>query len=162
MTTLPTITGPGNLYSNLKLWQQTINPVVNAPRPPRSPFNFSAKSVAATTGILLSWELVKGADGYKIYFSDNGDFSSHSQLLIQITNVAQTNYFDNIGVTGQKRWYRISATTGTANAPQSVEGTQSAPISNSTGSGTTSQDNTSHTSGSGGWNKTRVGQDVGF
>lgn len=150
--TLPAIESNDQIISTLRLWRQQLNPVVNQPSRRRTPFNFRASSVAGALGILLSWENVRGADGYTIYYSANGDFSARS-VLITLKDSAQISYFDNIGTSGVKRYYRIASTAGTVNQPQSVIGIQSATISQTTGSGTTSYDNTSHTSGSGGWNR---------
>lgn len=149
---LPTITNLSNAVQYLKIWQQQLNPVVSSPKPPRSPFNLVTKSVAGTTGIALSWETVRGADGYVIYYSDTGDFSANN-VLTKITNPAQKGFFDDLNASGKTRYYKIASTAGTQNAPQSVLGNTSAPISATTGVTATSSDTTSHTTGGGGWNR---------
>jgi fibronectin type 3 domain-containing protein len=72
-------------------------------------------------GIVLTWDLVNGADGYVIQASPNGDFSG-AVTLAQITNGAQTSYFDNTPASGTKKYYKIAATAGTLSLPQSVTG----------------------------------------
>lgn len=147
---LPTITTLESAIPYLKIWQQRLNPLLNVALPVRCPFNFNVTGATGTSGLTLNWESVKGADGYRIYFSTTGDFSS-STLLTVITNAAQTSFYDNMGASGVKRWYRISATSGTVTAPQSFESVLSAPISASSGTAGTTYDNTSSTSGGGGW-----------
>lgn len=140
------------ILQNLQIWRQQLNPIVATPAKLRSPFNLVASSPTGTTGILLQWNSVRGADGYVIEYSTNGDFGA-GNVLAKITNGAQTAYFDDLNASGVKRWYRITTTSGTVSAPQSVLGNTSAPVSATSGSGTTSYDNTSGTSGNDGWNR---------
>lgn len=151
MSSLPIISSLQELLPTLKIWQQTINPTINTPVPPRAPFNLHAiGGTAGATGITLNWEVVSGADGYEIQSSSTGDFSS-APIIATLTNVASTSWFDNTAVTNIKKWYRIRATIGTTNAPHAIKGAWSAPIFNTSGSGTTVYDQTTGTSGSGGW-----------
>lgn len=155
MPSLPSINSLQQLLPTLKIWQQTINPSVNAPTPPRTPFNFRAIGGASgATGVTLNWELVRGADGYQVQSSPTGDFSNAS-IVATLNSAAAISWFDSTIASGVKRYYRIRATTGTVNQPQSVFGVWSAPISSTSGNGTTSYDQTSGSSGSGGWNSGR-------
>jgi hypothetical protein len=139
MRNLPNINTLEEAIPTLKVWQQTLNQVVSSPPPPRTPFNFQAQEGATgVTGIALSWELVRGADGYEIQMSTTGDFSTAS-IIATLTSAVANTYFDNTISTSVKRYYRIRATAGTANSPHSVKGIWSAPISQTSGSGTTTQ-----------------------
>lgn len=149
---LPAITSMEQLLPALQIWRQTIQPAISTPSPPRSPFNFRATSGSGSVGIVLNWDLVSGADGYIIQTSPNGDFSN-ATTLAQISNGAQTSFFDNTPATGTKKYYKIASTAGTISQPQSVTGIYSAPISITSGSGGTSFDNTSGSSGTDGWNQ---------
>lgn len=153
MSSLPTINSLDQAVSQLKVWQQSLNQVVSIPKAPRTPFNFQAAGAAAgVTGIPLSWEQVSGADGYEIQMSQTGDFSS-AGIIATLPSPAATSYFDNTISTGAKRYYRIRATSGTTNQPQSVKGIWSAPITQTSGSPTTTYDTSSATSGAAGWNR---------
>jgi hypothetical protein len=143
MAQLPTINSLEQLLPNLKLWQQTINPTLNLPTVPRSPFNFRASGGAVgSTGVALSWEVVKGADGYEIQSSTNGDFSTAPVIATLTTNLAMS-WFDSTVITSVKRWYRIRSTNGTTRAPHYLKGIWSAPIIATSGSNTTTYDQTS-------------------
>lgn len=149
---VPAITSLNDIVSKLNLWRQQINPLVSQPILPRSPFNFQAQGgIAGTTGILLGWDQVPHADGYEIQSSPTGDFSTVGVSVV-IDNGAQTSYFDSLGVASTKRYYKIRATGGTVAQPHTIKGTLTAAISATSGSGTTSYDNTSHQSGGGAWN----------
>jgi hypothetical protein len=151
MSSLPIISSLEQLLPTLKIWQQTLNPLTNTPVPPRPPFNLRATGGASgATGITLNWELVTGADGYEIQSSSTGDFSNAS-IIATLTNIASTSWFDSTTVTSVKKYYRIRATIGTTNAPHSIKGAWSASISNTSGSGTTTYDQTSGNTGTGGF-----------
>jgi len=155
MPQLPVINSLEQLLPSLKVWQQALNPTLNLPVAPRTPFNLRATGGAAgATGITLNWDIVKGADGYEIQSSSNGDFST-AAIVATLTNGAATSWFDNTQVTSVKRWYRIRATNGTTQSPHYVKGPWSAPINNTSGSATTVYDQTSGTSGASqnGWNR---------
>ena len=150
---LPTITSLEQMLPALKIWQQKLNSVLNSPVAPHAPFNFAASGGATgATGITLSWAIVKGADGYELQFSTNGNFSTAAIIGI-LGRIDATSFFDSTTVTSVKRYYRVRATAGTKNQPHSVKGAWSAPISVTSGSGATTYDSTSHTSGRTGWNR---------
>ena len=155
MQNLPTITSLELLIPNLKIWQHALAPTVNIPPTPRPPFNFRAVGGAVgATGVTLQWEIVQGADGYQIQSSNTGDFSNAS-IIATTHELAATSWFDSTISTGVKRYYRIRATSGTTNQPQTIFGQWSAPISNSSGSNTTVYDSITNTSGRGGWSTGR-------
>jgi hypothetical protein len=155
MNSLPAINSLQELLPALKLWQQTLNTVINNPVPPRPPFNFHANGNAAgATGVTLNWEVVSGADGYDIQSSPNGDFSNAS-IIASLTSPAATSWFDSTAVTSVKRYYRIRSTIGTNNSPHTIKGQWSAPIFNSSGSGTIVYDQVSGASGTGNWSTGR-------
>lgn len=151
MANLPTINSLEELLPALKVWQQKLRPVVGVPKAPRTPFNFRASSGASATGNALSWEFINGADGYVVYRSDNGNFSNPS-IIARITDAKQLSYFDGLGASGITKYYRIAGTAGTDNQPQVIVGKQSATIKATSGSGTTTFDQTSGSSGNTGWN----------
>jgi hypothetical protein len=152
MNTLPQINSLEELLPALKIWQQTLNPVISTPPIPRSPFNFHATGGAAgAIGITLNWEQVSGADGYQIQSSTTGDFST-APIVATLSSISATSFFDNTVVTGVKKYYRIRSTSGTLSNPQSVQGVWTSPISASSGSGTTVYDQVSNSSGTNGWN----------
>lgn len=122
---LPTLINTSDIIQTLKKWQTLINPLLNTPRTPPAPWNFSA--TRARGGIQLSWAAVgsSSADGYQILRSDNGDFSN--AITISILGANQTSFFDSFpsttgGTTTIQKWYRIRATNGTLHNPQSVLG----------------------------------------
>src|SRR6266550_4875570 len=150
---LPTITSMEMAIPALKIWQQSLNSALNTPTPPRTPFNFTAAGGAAgATGITLNWEIVKDADGYEIQCSPTGDFSA-AAIIATLTSIAATSYFDSTIVTTIKRYYRIRATAGSTNQPHVVKGIWSSPIAATSGSATTTYDQTSGTSGNTGYNR---------
>jgi len=153
MPSLPTIVNLERAVPTLKLWQQQLNQGISSPQPPRTPFNFHASGGASgSRSITLNWETISGADGYQIQMSATGDFSS-APIIATISNTAATSWSDDTVVTSVKRWYRIRSTAGTSFQPQSVQGIWSAPIISTSGNNATTYDQTSGTSGNGGWNK---------
>lgn len=149
MTTLPTIGDMNSLVPVLKIWQKQLNPVVQKPPVLRSPFNF--RGVGSGTGNALSWEPVTNADGYEIQSSTNGDFFA-APILATLSNSVAVGYFDSLGAAGIKRYYRVRATGTVGGAQHAVKGTWTAPITSTSGSGSTTYDTTSGSSGHGGWN----------
>lgn len=136
---LPTIHDPRQLIPYLKRWQRQLAPSVQRAIPPRVPFNFRATSGAVgTTQIVLDWEQVKGADGYEIQYSPSGDFSNAVSISVQ--NERQVSYVDDIGTTAVLRYYRIRATAGTHDHKQQGKSRWSAPISVTSGAGSTTYD----------------------
>lgn len=139
----------GQLLPVLQSWRTTLTPVVNQPQQVRPPFNLNAHAASGTFGIVLNWEQVRGADGYVIYYSDNGNFAGDS-TLVTLKSAVCTSYFDNLNATGVNRWYRIASTSGTPSQPQSVIGQMSAAIQATSGSGQTSYDQSTGTRPTGG------------
>lgn len=119
---LPSITNTQDFIRDIKKWQTKLNPLVQKPRTPIAPYNFSATRQRG--GITLSWAKVVGADGYEILRSPNGDFSTAT--LIPIRNPSQTGYFDALTTSGGTgpvtMFYRIRATNGTFSQPGSAKG----------------------------------------
>ena len=152
---LPTIRSPQQLIPGLKIWQQRLSRVVERPRFLRSPFNFRA--TGSTDGNLLEWTAVSGADGYEILRSDSADFGG-SVVTFPVDSGNQESYFDAIGATSIAKYYKIRATSGTRSEPHGSKGRLSAAISATTGSGTTTRDTVSHTTGEGGWNAPNEGK----
>jgi hypothetical protein len=129
--TLPTITSVSDLTRVLKKWQTQLNPLLKVPKTPHAPWNFAATRQRG--GILLSW--AAGAqtdvDGYIILRSDNGDFAN--PVTIPIQSAKQNSYFDPLGGTtggtaAITKWYRIRATNGTVQNPQSILGILSGAV----------------------------------
>lgn len=139
---LPTITSPQQLLGGLKQWQQQLNPAVSLPPEPRAPFNLRISSGTATNS--LSWEKVSGAQGYEVQVSQNGDFTS-APIITTPSDSSATSHVDPTIVNGVKRWYRIRTTTGTANQPGLLKSAWSAPVISTSGSGTTTYDQLTHT-----------------
>lgn len=96
---------------------------------PAIPWNFTV--VNKQGGNYLTWQLVKGADGYRIDISTNGDFSTGVQT-VTLKGQANTAYFDTVPTSGgtapAARQYRVRATSGTINEPQKVDGINSGVI----------------------------------
>lgn len=154
---LPTINTLDRAVSQLKVWQQSLNPVLATPKAARTPFNFQAAGGATgVLGITLSWEAVPGADGYEVQMSPTGDFST-AVTIVNLTSAAATSFYDNTATSAVKRYYRIRSTSGTTSQPHSVPGIWSAPISQTSGSGNTTHDTVSFSSGNQGWNGPRGG-----
>jgi len=152
MPALPTITTLQALLPSLKIWQQKIQPALGNVPVPRCPFNFRASGgPTGTTFVVLNWEQVSGTDGYEIQASSTGDFSTATTIATFKSPVA-TAYVDSTVTTGVQKWYRIRSTAGTLAKPQSVTSVWSAPVSNTSGSGTTSYNPINNNSGRGGWN----------
>lgn len=150
---LPSINSLEHAIPTLKIWQQRLNTLTRAPVPLRTPFNFrAAGGTTGATGITLSWEVVKGSDGYEVQSSPTGDFSN-APIIATLTSQVATSFFDSTGATAVKRYYRIRTTTGTNSAPRTVKSQWTAPINATSGSGVTTYDSTSATSGVGGWNR---------
>ncbi len=129
---LPTPRNVQDLFKTIKKWQTKLNPLVKQAKTPVAPFNFAASRQRG--GILLTWAVVKGADGYEILRSDDGNFGS--ALTIPVRNGSQTSYFDELGgTTGGTgpitKWYKIRATTGAFSSPASVKGVLSGAVTTS-------------------------------
>jgi len=100
-----------------------------------------ATAVSGGTSIKLEWEPVNTADGYLVFSSQNGDFPSR-QTIATLTSQVATSFVHELGSTNSPQFYAVASTAGTASQPQSVVGGLSAPIKNTSGSGTTVYDQT--------------------
>jgi hypothetical protein len=138
---LPTITSPQQILGGLKRWQQQLDPSVSLPVEPRPPWNLRITGGTALNS--LSWEPVPGAGGYEIQVSQNGDFSN-APIIATPTDGGATSHVDNTAVNGVKKWYRVRSTAGTTNQPNALKGLWSAPVISTSGSGTTTYDQVTH------------------
>lgn len=136
IATLPTITRPNDIQTFLKKWQTILNPILATPPTPAAPRNFAAQN--AQGGILLTWApLTSGVsvDGYQILRSSSADFSE-TDATYTLPGVDQNSFFDAINVSGsqpsQTKYYKLRATAGTANNPQSVLGVLTGIVSQTT------------------------------
>lgn len=137
---LPIISREKDIIQGLWKWRKELKNSTRLVSRLRAVFNFRASgSTTLTTTILLEWEPLRGADGYIIERSDNGNFANPLRFPV-IKGQAAASFPDNVGATGQTRYYRIIATSGTAQNPHSVEGIPSSVISAITNSATTSYD----------------------
>jgi hypothetical protein len=149
VTTLPTITTAEHLVPTLKIWERKLNAGLSAQPAPRMVVNLRADGGAVgSTGITLTWESVPGADGYQLqsagsYPSLFGDFSN-APIIATIAATGATSWVDHTGITTVTRFYRIRATAGTANQPQSVPGPWSAPVKQTSGANNIVYDKTSY------------------
>jgi len=132
---LPTI--PGSPH--FKIWARTLAPSVQSSFAPKAPWNFKAEG--KTDGILLTWTTVKGADGYELVRSDDGDFST-GLTIISLPQQQQNSYFDALGATSVTRSYKIRATSGTIAKPHVARGPLSGIVTETSGSGTSASDTT--------------------
>jgi hypothetical protein len=138
---LPTITSPQQILGGLKQWQKQLDPSVSLPVEPRPPWNL--RITGGTASNSLSWEPVPGAGGYEVQVSQNGDFST-APIIATSSDSSATLHVDNTIANGVKRWYRIRSTAGTANQPGLLKGLWSAPVISTSGSGTTTYDQVTH------------------
>jgi hypothetical protein len=110
-------------FPGLARWRQGIQEGVVSVATPKIPWNFQVSSQQG--GNLLSWQAVDSADGYIVEISTTADFSTGTSIK-QLPGNQNINYFDTVptanGVAPGQRWYRVCATAGTVNRPQSVEG----------------------------------------
>jgi hypothetical protein len=114
-------------------WQRALNRAVKKPLTCAPPSNFTVTSKQG--GNYLQWAAMRRpgneADGYRVEISTTGDFST-GVTSVTLKGNANTAYFDNVptaqGATPAKRFYRVSATTGTQSEPQSVVGKPSGVI----------------------------------
>lgn len=123
---LPIITGiPG-----IQQWQQVLKTVNSSPQTPKIPWQFTVKNQQG--GNYLTWQVVAGADGYIVDISANGDFST-TLSSINLPGINNITYFDTAptanGVAPTIRYYRVRATAGTTNQPQSVLGLTTGVVS---------------------------------
>jgi len=124
--TIPTITAiPG-----LAQWQAGLRQTLFSPTSPPIPANFAVASKQG--GNYLTWSAVKGADGYQVQVSANGDFATILTAYLLPGNNANA-YFDTVptaaGAAPTIRYYRVAATAGTVKNPQSVLGKPTSVLS---------------------------------
>jgi hypothetical protein len=130
---LPTITTPNQVLPALKIWQQKLAVTLQKPQLVRPPWNLQASSITGSNSILLGWDAVKGADGYVIYGSSSGDFSSDNQVLKVQRSPVAVSWVDTLPATGITRYYRVASTSGTVADPQSAISSPSAAVKISSG-----------------------------
>ena len=119
---IPTWGSNQNPNSVMAAWQSQITSNIRNASPQTPPRNFTVTN--GLGGLTLNWGQVAGADGYEILKSNNGSFKTDLQV-IPIQHNSQTSYFDAISGTSN---YRIRATSGTPQTPQSARGPESGPI----------------------------------
>src|SRR4029077_5168258 len=112
----------------LKQWQQQANDALALPAAARPPFTLQARGNG--TQIILSWEVVQGADGYELQTSSNGDFSTVTNIL-SLKGANTTGFTDASLVPGATRCSRSRSPAGADNNPQVVKGQWSAPVQTS-------------------------------
>src|SRR5262245_34723385 len=82
-------------------------------------------------GNFLEWSPITGAHGYRVEVSEDGDFSTILTSINLVGNQAVT-WFDTVGTSSgtapTKRYYRVSATSGTVRNPQSTQGKPSGVV----------------------------------
>lgn len=141
-----------NTLPGLQQWQQALQSATKGVLTPRIPWNFTVTSKQG--GNYLTWQSVSGADGYIVDISQNGDFST-GIISINLPGNNNTAYFDTVptaaGATPAIRYYRVRATAGTVQQPQSVQGLTTGVISstaippnNTTTASTTTMDTTTN------------------
>lgn len=140
-----------NSLPGIEEWRQSLKQTVKNVSTPKVPWNFTVSSKQG--GNYLSWQIVVGADGYIVEISSTGDFSTGVDAK-QLPGNENISYFDTVptsgGATPSIRYYRVRATAGTVNRPQSVQGIATvvissvaiAPNDNATASTTTRDINT--------------------
>lgn len=123
--TIPIITN----IPQLAQWQSALRQTLIAPVAPPIPANFTVASKQG--GNYLQWAAVKGADGYVVEVSSNGDFSVLLTAHKLPGNDAVT-HFDAVptssGAAPSARYYRVRGTSGTQKNPQSVVGRPTAVL----------------------------------
>jgi hypothetical protein len=119
-----------NIVPGLTQWRQVLNKSVKSVPSPKVPWNFQVANKQG--GNYLTWQTVSGADGYIVEISTNGDFSTGVDAK-QLPGNNNISYFDTVptssGASPAIRYYRVRATAGTTNQPQSVQGNASGAIS---------------------------------
>lgn len=123
---IPTI----NSLPGLELWRKALNDRITTVLTPKVPWNFKVSNKQG--GNYLTWDVVKGADGYIVSISLTGDFSTGVDEHKLPGNQA-ISFFDSAPTSGGAapaiRYYTVTATAGTVSNPQSVRGIASGVIS---------------------------------
>lgn len=126
MNNIPVLTD----YPGLAQWRQALQNSTKSVATPRIPWNFQVANKQG--GNYLTWQSVSGADGYVVDISSSGDFST-GVTSITLPGNDNTAYFHTVptaqGATPAVMYYRIRATAGTTNQPQSVQGLNTGVIS---------------------------------
>lgn len=123
---IPLISNQSQLQQYLQTWRAHVSKNLQRPPAPIIPWNFNATNMRG--GIMLTWSPTPGADGYEVLRTDNGDFSGSPGSNLTVTPIRDpkaSSYFDSLGGTATKKWYKIRATSGTHDAPHSVHGNAS-------------------------------------
>ena len=137
---LPSIDRQQDVVAFLRYWRRPLNQLLQKKLKLPAPYNFRASAPAATaSSILLEWTSDDRADGYEIQRSDSGDFNS-GYVTIAVDDGSQEALLDNVGAAAVTKYYRILATTGTVGAPHTTRGQESAVISATSNSGTSTYD----------------------
>lgn len=111
-------------------WRQALNKRLKVPLAPKVPWQFKVSNKQG--GNYLTWDVVKGADGYIVSVSSNGDFSTGVDEHKLPGNQA-VSFFDSVPTSGgaapAARFYTVRATSGTVSNPQSVQGIATGVVS---------------------------------
>jgi len=117
-------------FPGIEEWRQSLKQTVKTVATPKVPWNFAVANKQG--GNYLTWQLVEGADGYIVEISTTGDFSTGVDAK-QLPGNENISYFDTVPTSGGAappiRYYRVRATAGTVNQPQSVQGIATGVIS---------------------------------
>lgn len=139
LRTLPNLTSGGDFYATMKLWQQTLKPLLAVTQPPSVVLLLSA--TGTSNGILVSWGMPSpkaGVDGFVLQRSDNANFSQNATEF-PIPSNQQTSYLD-VQASGVQKWYRLIATSGTQKNPQQSRSKPSGVVTATSGTATTTYD----------------------
>jgi len=124
--TIPTI----STIPQLAQWQAGLRANIMRVLAPPVPANLSVTSKQG--GNYVTWSTVKGADGFELDVSENGDMSNVLST-VALPSSQNTAYFDTVPVQGgstpKTRYYRVRATAGTVQNPHNVKGVSSSVVS---------------------------------
>ncbi len=71
--------------------KETVENIVLNPNPPARPTNFVAATFSF--GILLSWDLIQNATGYRLYRNTTANFDT-SDVLVEVTGITNHTFVD--------------------------------------------------------------------
>lgn len=132
MNNIPTLTNFSELQQYLATTRVGLGQVLRKPSPPNVVFNLAVSSQQG--GNYLTWSQTKGADGYIVEISTNGDFSD-ILTSTSLDGIDATAYFDAVptatGSAPPKRYYRVRATSGTQTSPRTIVGKASGAVASS-------------------------------